>query len=376
MNKKIQILSGLLVIQAGFAGWMLTKKETTATFTPTESLIQAESEQIDKIVLEEKDAQDLKTLELVKKDGNWILSSQHDFPVSSNKITGFIKSMTGFKKSWPVGNTDIAAKQFKVTDESFERKLTFHHGEKSQILYLGSSPGYKKIHTRPNEDRQTYSIAYSAYEASVNYKDWMDRALLNVERADVSKIQLRQMTLENKEGDFILSELDETKETIKSKTSGLVSTILRPEFNDLAGLKGSVQKGPEVLSLTVIKSDNASVTFTWYRDPNEKPKPELAAEKVGKAEESKKEYKPEDLILEVSNSPYAFKAKQARIEDLISIDKSNFMKDKETEATSTENSEASSDEGASLEDSATAPDDNEERSSVARSGPHTSDSVE
>ena len=376
MNKNIQILSGLLVVQVGFAAWMLTKKETTATFTPTESLISIKTEALDKIVLEEKESKNQKTLELAKKGEQWVLSAQHDFPVSSEKVSGFIKSMAGFKKSWPVGNTDIAAKQFKVTEDAFERKLTFHQGDKSQVLFLGSSPGYKKIHTRPDKDSQTYSIAYSAYEASVNYKDWMDRSLLNLERTDVNKITLKQLSLQNSGGDFILSDLEDGKETIKSKTSGLVSTILRPEFNDLAGLKDSVNKGPEVLTLTVTKKDDSTVTFTWYRDPDEKPKSDLAAEKVGKGEESKKDYKPEDLILVVSNSPYAFKAKQTRIEDLISIVKSDFIKDKDPDSTPSEHSDLNSDEGASVEGSARNPEDSDGRSSVARSDSGSPDSVE
>ena len=338
MTKQMQILGGMLIAQLVLAGWMLTREQTTATFKPTEPLITLNQDQVGHILLEEMDADKLSALEMVKKDGQWVLPATHDFPVSRDKITGFLKTMADFKKSWPAGKTEIAARQFKVTDKAFERRLTFSIGEKKQLLYLGSSPGFKKIHARPDGDQQTYSVSYSAYEASTKHKDWLDQEYLNLERTAVKAVTLAQMELENSGGDFLVTEPGEGMETNRSKTSGLVSSILKPQFNDIAGLKEGMKKGDEILSCLVEKSDKQKVRYTWYQtvagSEADQKQQDHARDK-----DSGKQVPSEDLLLLVSDRPFAFKVKRPGIEGLLNLNKADFVKAK---APSEEDGQASS----------------------------------
>ncbi|MCB9228256.1 MAG: DUF4340 domain-containing protein [Deltaproteobacteria bacterium] len=369
MNKQTQILAGVLLLQLALAGWMLSRTETTADFSSDSALMALNQDQVSQILLEEKDGENLRSLELVKKDGQWVLPETHDFPVSSDKISGFLTKMAGFRKSWPAGKTDIAAKQFKVTDEQFERRLSFTAGDKKQVLFLGGSPGFKKIYARPEGDMQTYSITFSAYEASLSYKDWMDRQYLNLERTDVSKVLLDQLAMENSGGDFLVKDPGEDMETIRSKTSALVSGLLKPRYNDVAGLQDQVKKGQQVLSLRLVKQDGQELVYTWYRDP---------AEVLNKADAatSGEKQKPEDLILTVSGKSFAFRVKEATIEDLINASKHEFIRQKDPNQA--EESAGSDNQGAAVESGENVqnlPADDEDAHSFARAGGSQEDRI-
>ncbi|MBF0107493.1 MAG: hypothetical protein HQM16_19470 [Deltaproteobacteria bacterium] len=68
--------------------------------------------------------QDQNTALKIKKDGDkWLLPDDHQFPASQDKIKNLIKEISEIKQSWPVGQTMLAAKKFKNTDEAFEKKL-------------------------------------------------------------------------------------------------------------------------------------------------------------------------------------------------------------------------------------------------------------
>ena len=56
----------------------------------------------------------------------------------------------------------IAAKQFSVVDDKFERKISFTNKDNTQTkLYLGSSPGFKKVNARVDNETNTYKIEYN-----------------------------------------------------------------------------------------------------------------------------------------------------------------------------------------------------------------------
>ncbi len=45
-------------------------------------------------------------------------------------------------------------------------------------LYLGTSPGFKKVHARRADSDDIYAITFANYEATARTDDWLDKALL------------------------------------------------------------------------------------------------------------------------------------------------------------------------------------------------------
>ena len=339
MKKSINILSALLLVQVALAVFLLTREEPTATFTAKEPLVAVSNGDIDKLVVESKEGDKLESLELVKKDGVWIVPAYYNFPASDSKVRDFMASMAGFKKSWPVGKTKISAKQFKVVDESFERRLSFFKGDKKlTTLYLGSSPSFKKVHARVDDDDYTYSIAFNTFEAQVKSKDWINKNYLAQERAKVKSIKLAEVELKNESGDFVLAKLDENQETDRSKVSPVASKAIAPSFDEVLGMKDKAEIGEEVFSYE-LQVDEATVKYTYY-----KPVVKVQEAKKEVAEEGSDESKPEEkLILLVSNSPFAFEVGKKKIDTLVSVKLEELAKAKDVAKPEENNAEDSGD---------------------------------
>ncbi|NRA44536.1 MAG: DUF4340 domain-containing protein [Oligoflexales bacterium] len=337
MKKSINILASLLLVQIVLAIFLLTREEPTATFTAKEPLLAVTDSSVDKIVIESKEDEKVNSLELVKKDGLWMIPSYHNFPASENKIRDFLASMGSFKKSWPVGKTKISAKQFKVVDDSFERRLTFYNADKKQsTLYLGSSPSFKKVHARVNDDDYTHSIGFNTYEAQVNSKEWIDKNYLDQERAKVKSIEISGVTFNNESGDFVLEKLEEGQETDRSKVSPIASKAIAPSFDEVLGLKEKVQHGDEVFSYVVQVGEEA-VKYKYYQSlVKEEKAPESSSTDAGN------DKKPEErLILTTSNSPFAFEVGKKKIESLMGLDAKQLAKAKDVESQGENKSEES-----------------------------------
>ena len=327
MKKSINVLAALLLVQIALAVFLLNREEPTATFTAKEPLIAVAKEDVDKILIESKEGEKLNSLELVKKDGTWFIPSYHNFPASESKLRDFLTTMTGFKKSWPVGKTKISAKQFKVVDDNFERRLGFFKADKKlSTLFLGSSPSFKKVHARVNDDDYTYSIGFNTYEAQVNSKDWINKNYLDQERAKVKSIDLAGIKLRSDSGDFVLEKVPEGQETDRAKVSPIVTKAISPSFDEVLGPKENVKYGEQVYSYEVQVGEQA-IKYSYYKpmvEAGEKPKDENAKDSGTKPEEK--------LILIVSNTPFAFEVGKNKIDSLTGVKQEQLVKAKDVES--------------------------------------------
>ena len=178
MSKNIRILLGILVLQLMIFTWVHFKGEDQAVFTQSESLISLNFGEIDKLEFMDSDK---KKVVLGKENNHWKLPEHFDVRVADKKITGLIKKLKDLKLSWPVGKTDIAAKQFSVVEDSYEKKISMFHGtELKQTLYIGTSPSFKKVHIRTDNDKHTYSVDFNSYDVSLKNADWVDKNIVAV----------------------------------------------------------------------------------------------------------------------------------------------------------------------------------------------------
>lgn len=326
MKKNVNILVALLVIQAGLAVYMLNKEEATATFQGKDPLLSFEKDHLDKIVIEEKDDDKIKSLQLVKKDGTWIIPSRFDFPASEAKILDFKNKMLGFKKSWPAGKTEISAKQFKVVDDSFERRVAFFQGEKQvNTLYLGSSPSFKKVHARVDDAKLTYSLNYTPSDLPISYKNWLNKKYLKLERTQVKEVSWGELSFENQGGDFLVQGLGDKEETDKAKSSSTVANLLGIDFVDVLGKKENVELGKQKWSFSMKLTDGKSITYNIYEEKDAK------TERMVKNARGTEERVDFDWILVTSKHPYAFHVKESKFIDLLSLTKDDFVRPKAEE---------------------------------------------
>ena len=112
-----------------------------------------------------------------------------DLPANADKVSEVMDRLISSAAIWPVATTRDAQKRFEVSSDSFQRKVSFE-GEDGVLaqVYLGTSPGYRRVHARREGSDAVYSIDFAVFEVPVSRNDWLDRYLLG--SSGVSRVEL------------------------------------------------------------------------------------------------------------------------------------------------------------------------------------------
>jgi hypothetical protein len=112
-----------------------------------------------------------------------------DLPADSNKIDGVITSLLEGSATWPVATSASSQERFEVTAESHQRRLAVEsEGETVAEIFLGTSPGFRRVHARSSAGDAVYSIDFAVHEVPVDEDEWLDKKLLQTE--EISEVTL------------------------------------------------------------------------------------------------------------------------------------------------------------------------------------------
>ncbi len=100
-------------------------------------------------------------------------------PADQAKVTEVLGILLDLRAPWPVGTTKETRDRFEVTEDAFQRKLTLSDASgKATVVFLGTSPGYRRVHARVDESDEVFSIDFSNYQLPTAAGDWIDGNLL------------------------------------------------------------------------------------------------------------------------------------------------------------------------------------------------------
>jgi hypothetical protein len=306
MAKLITLLSVLLVAQIGVVAWVNRPSDDLATFDATKPLLDVDAVEVDEVVIRGNGKE---PLVMKREEGKWVLPDQADFPVSSKKLDTFLKKLLAAKPSWPVGRTQVAAKQLKVTEDTFERKISLlENGAVLGEIYLGSSPGFRKVHARLVGAPNTNVIDFNTFDAPTNPTDWYDRDMLRVAEADIERIDMGAFALAHGEKSFELEGLSPTEKTNPKKAEEIVRDVTTLDFTDVMGEKGkdTFEQSELILEFTVKRKDGKTVKYTVVAPPGEA----------------------DHYILKSSNYPYYLKVAKKKFDDLRALDRGQLVQAK------------------------------------------------
>lgn len=255
MKRMINILAIVLLLQiALFFGLRMTKVES-GEFSGNERLLSFSAEQVDQLLIEGGEGQKLL---LKKAQGQWVLPDHDNALADAEKVSVQLDTLVSIKRSWPVAKTSEAAKRFKVADDSFERRLVFKSAEQElATLLLGSSPGFKKVHSRLQGEDQVFDIPYSAYQASLKTAVWIDKQVLHLKPEQVTVIELPDVTLQQNVEELLVPDLAENEQLDKGLAKKLLEQLSKLTVVDVV---------PKI-SLPETESDLFSINVT-LRDGN------------------------------------------------------------------------------------------------------------
>lgn len=184
MNARMKLLGGLLAVQLLAVAGLLIADGMGGAGAGT-ALLPFEASAVVKLGVASQD----EALSLQRGEDGWQLES--GLPADAEKIREALEKLAGAPAAWPVATSSATAERFEVTEENFQRRLAFEteDGEAS-ALYLGTSPGYRRVHARLDGQDEVFSIDFANYEAPTEAEQWLDKTLLQAQGA-VSSVQLQ-----------------------------------------------------------------------------------------------------------------------------------------------------------------------------------------
>lgn len=219
-------LTILLVLQVLLMIGVFAYQQNSRLQVDSQPLLGIKTTDIDRVVIQ--DANNKVTLQ--KNSSEWQLPEQLQLPVDKQKLDDILQKLDSTKLTWPVTNTASSHERFGVAGTKFQRRVELFQGDtKKADLWLGSTPGFKKIHVRREGEDQVYAVELTAFEFATASKDWLQKDLLAVK--DVSLIKAADYEIQ-KTGDswaFVAANQGASAETVNAAKA----TELANAFNGL-----------------------------------------------------------------------------------------------------------------------------------------------
>lgn len=256
MTRFLQVLSGLFVVQLLLVA-MVFWPQDSAQYHQQRSLLSGDIAQADRLVVSAAEQQ----VELIKHDGEWQLSQAATLPVTQGRVDELLRRIAQVRLDWPVATTPAAQQRFEVADDQHQRRVQIFAGEKSLgEFYLGSSPGFRKVHLRQPGESEVYAVTLNSYELPTSSDDWLHKALLAAPQPKA--IQGPDYAL-RKEGDtWVFADQAEGDQLAvdPQKAEALVNALISLQVQGVAHASPS-EEGFKL----VVESDAGSFNYEFIR---------------------------------------------------------------------------------------------------------------
>jgi hypothetical protein len=154
-------LTILFIVQVLLILGVFAYQENSRVQVDAQPLLAIKSADIDRMVIQ--DASNKVTLQ--KTGSHWQLPDLHQLPVDKQKLDEILQKLDGTKLTWPVTTTASSHERFEVSGTKFQRRIELFQGDaKKADLWLGSTPGFKKIHLRREGENQVYAVELTAFD--------------------------------------------------------------------------------------------------------------------------------------------------------------------------------------------------------------------
>ncbi|MCZ6643834.1 MAG: DUF4340 domain-containing protein [Gammaproteobacteria bacterium] len=173
MNSRLSMLlviagAQLLIVAA------LLFASTSGTSDEPEFFLSIDAELIDRVMFDDGDGAELT---LARSDDGWTLA--RGMPADDEKMAGVLSKLQELKRPWPVATTSAIQNRFEVSDDKYQRHVQLYASDDLKAdFYLGTSPGYRRVHAREVDSSDIFSIDFSNYEIPTTVDEWVDKTLL------------------------------------------------------------------------------------------------------------------------------------------------------------------------------------------------------
>ena len=307
MKKWIFILSGLLAAQLVLAAVVKLTGENYGAFQAEEKLLSFKKQAVDGLRIE--DGTD--SVVLKKQEGKWLLPESGDFPASQRNVERLLDKLAALEKGWPVAKTRGAARRFTVDEAQFERKLVLLSDDDTQAtLYVGSSPGFRKVYVRPGDGNEVFAVAFNTWEADAKADDWIDKDILTLDESNVQRIEMPGLILQREDGKLQMADLGEKEQTNGEESRALLGKLTGLRIQSLLGTeaKPAYRQAEPALEVKITRTNGEVLGYRFS-------KPEDAAYYVLKRSDLDHYFKVAENVVDPVKGTTREKLVQARTEE-------------------------------------------------------------
>jgi hypothetical protein len=311
MNRRNQILVGILVVQLvmGVVFWPRTRvsgAEGQSLFPGVE---------VDRIVELTVTSADGKSIQLAKQADGWVLPEAGDYPAQEGKVPSLLTEIVGLKADRVVAQTGSSHKRLKVAFDDFETRIEFKLADgTSHRLYLGTSPSFRAIHIRADDQAQVYVTSdLTSQDAGTEATTWV-----NPDYLSIPTDQIVAVTLENANGRLEFSK-DGGTWTMKGLAAGetLNDGAVTTLVNRVASVRLRQPLGKEEQEAYGLQRPTAVATIQTHSDE--------AGDKTYTLSVGVKDATDNTYVVKSSESAYYVRVSEYLVNDLVEKGRVDFL---------------------------------------------------
>lgn len=194
LTPRLIVLGGLLLAQLALALLLALRGADLGPAMAQGPLLDYPRDAVNQILVTGSDGE---AAELVRTDGVWRLPALGDFPAAPFKIDGLLDKIAAAERRLPVATSPEALRRFRVAEDVFERRIRLAaEGRELGVLYLGDSPGFRRLFVRSGGEQAVYEAEIGLFDAPSAASDWADRTALHLDESTIERIELPDLTLE------------------------------------------------------------------------------------------------------------------------------------------------------------------------------------
>ena len=274
MNRHVKALTLLLAAQllilVGVLWW-----QARDTANGGGALLSIDQATVDGILIEDDTGA---KLNLARRDGAWVLPDSANLPADGEKVAALLKKLFEASAPWPVATSIESAKRFEVTPEKFQRHIQLRVGEQvSGDIYLGTSPGFRKVHARLAESDDVFAIDFANFEATARADDWLDKALLEPTGDVVGLSRPEHWSLTQSDGTWQLDGLSAGESTQEDAAKDLVNKVVNLRVMGIADAPPAPDSEPALV--LIARTANGEFDYTFYQP---QPKSDFVVTRSGR----------------------------------------------------------------------------------------------
>lgn len=180
MTRHIPMLGLLLCLQLIIVAVVFWPREQVAQSQAQTALQSVDPAAVDRVVI----SGEQQTVVLTRSGERWQLPDYHNLPADPDTLQQVLQTLPETQRGWPVAQTESARLRFEVSAERYQRKVDYYSDEQAVAgILLGTSPGFRKVHARPQGDNAVYAVEFNTFDLPMSASTWLDKDLLQIENA-------------------------------------------------------------------------------------------------------------------------------------------------------------------------------------------------